>query len=539
MRHSSTPPAVKPAKAAVPSLRSAHRHRYPRDTAGSSQRRVNGGVEGLGLGLCLCLGLASLGQAQDAPAPPLAARALSTPAAAAAQTQYRDALKLVEVWADAQVAFERLPGLTAGVVLGQDLVWSQTWGTLDHRRRVPTRTDTIYSICSISKLFTAVAVMQQWEEGRLSLDDDIGKHLPGFALQRSDADSGPITIRALLSHAAGLPREADFPYWTPPDFKFPTREQLLQGLSSQRTIARTSERYQYSNLGMALLGEVVAATSGMPYADYVQQRILNPLKLSDTAPRLPAPLWGTRLAQGFGAIKRDGQRDPVPLFDAQGLAAAAGFSSTLPDLARFAAWQFRLHKAGGQEVLKAATLRDMHRVQWTSADGKDSWGLGFAVGRDGANTVVSHAGVCPGQLASLVLALKDEVAVVAMANANDNSALNRLTRPMRQIMLKGLRLPVAPSGPGQPDLAAYAGRYDAQPWGSESVVLPWGKGLVTLGLPSRDPAADMRLLVFVEGDRFRFENDDGSAGAEVTFERDTAGKVTGAREWGQLTRKLP
>ncbi len=104
------------------------------------------------------------------------------------------------------MAYERVPGFSAGVVIGQDLVWSQAWGSLDHQRRVPAQADTLYSICSISKLFTSGAVMQQWEEGKFSLDDDIGKWLPGFAIQRSDADSGPISVRSLLMHASGLPR---------------------------------------------------------------------------------------------------------------------------------------------------------------------------------------------------------------------------------------------------------------------------------------------------------------------------------------------
>ena len=469
-------------------------------------------------------------------APAAPAQTSAATAAAGAPTQYKDALRLVEAWLDAQAAYDKLPALSAGVVVGQGMVWRKAWGSLDHKRQMPARTDTVYGICSISKLFTAVAAMQLWEEGKLGLDEDIGKYLPAFAIQRSDPDSGPITVRGLLTHSSGLPREAIGAYWTPPDFRFPTRDEVLQGLAGQSTFQRAGDHYQYSNLGLILVGEVVAAVSGQPYESYVRKNVLNPLQLADTQPALPAPMWGVRFAQGFGAIKRDGTRDPLPLYDARGLAPAAGYSSTVEDLGRFAMWQFRLRKNGGREVLKVATLREMQRVQWTDPDGKTTWGLGFYVGRDGATTVASHTGVCPGYQTALSLALEPEVAVVAMVNANDNESAGRYTRPMRQLMVKGLKLPVA--APGGPALESYAGRYRAQPWGSETVILPWGEGLAELELPSTDPAKEMAVLKHVAGDTFRYQRDDGTLGAEAVFQRDAAGRVSGVRVWGQTSPRL-
>lgn len=444
----------------------------------------------------------------------------------------RDAVRMVETWLQAQVAYERVPGLAASIVVGQDVVWRGAFGFADAARRVPVRSDTVFGICSISKLFTSMAVMQLAEDGRLSLDDDIGKWLPGFALRRTDADSGPISLRALLMHSAGLPREAAASYWTPPDFRFPAREQLLAGLAGQQTFTRANDRHQYSNLGMALLGEVVSAASGQPYASYVQQRILAPLGLADTRPGGPVGEAGPRQAQGFGALRRDGTRQALPPYDARALAPAAGFSSTVEDLARFAAWNFRLRKQGGRELLHVSTLREMQRVQWTDPDGKETWGLGFAAWRDGGNDMVAHNGLCPGMLSSLQLALNDEVATVVMLNANDNRSASRYTRPMRQLMLKGLKLP-APA-PGGPRLDDYAGSYNDQPYGSEFVILPWGRDLAGLQLPTNDPAGDLQLLRHVQGDRFRAVRADGSLGQDVTFVRDTTGRVTGYREWEQL-----
>jgi len=97
---------------------------------------------------------------------------------------------------------------------------------------------------------------------------------------------------------AGLPREADFPYWTGPDFPFPTEAQLRAKLAQQTPLWSGSRWYQYSNLGLALIGSTVSAVSGEPYAEYVQTHILDPLGLKDTHPFMPMALYDQRLAVG-------------------------------------------------------------------------------------------------------------------------------------------------------------------------------------------------------------------------------------------------
>jgi len=483
---------------------------------------------------CSCL-LAGAAAAQQERSP------LSTATATAAatlpsepQTQRQDALRLLDLWLDAQVAYERVPALSVALQQGSELLWKKGYGKLDAAGKLPAGADTIYGICSISKLFTSVAVMQLWEQGKFSLDDDIGKLLPGFTLQRSDPDSGPITVRSLLTHSSGLPREAAFAYWTSPEFKFPTREQMMQGLAGQSSFMRAADRFQYSNLGMALLGELVATLSGMPYDAYVQQHILTPLQLADTRTALPTELQDKRLAQAWGSRQRDGTRQALKPYVAAGITPAAGFSSTVEDLARFAAWQFRLRKQGGSELLKVSTLREMQRVQWTDPEGKITRGLGFAVFRDGSQTLASHSGLCPGYQSGLVLALDDELAVATMSNANDTEDFGaRFTRPIRKLMEKGLKLPK-----GGAELMSYAGRYSDQPWASETLIVPWGEQLAALSLPTRDPAAELQVLKPVGKDEFRALRDDGSLGEFYRFRRDGAGQVEAVESWSQLMRRV-
>ena len=140
------------------------------------------------------------------------------------------------------------------------------------------------------------------EAVRRVVDDPVASHLPWFDLRQAYKDSPPITVQGLLTHSSGLPRESDHPYWTGPEFEFPTREQVIERLSSQETLYPAYKYFQYSNLGLTLAGEIVAEVSGRPYADYVRQNILGPLGLESTSPEIPAEHRGGRLAIGYGAL---------------------------------------------------------------------------------------------------------------------------------------------------------------------------------------------------------------------------------------------
>lgn len=146
------------------------------------------------------------------------------------------AIKLIETWLDAQVAYNRIPGMSVAIVHDQNLLWSRGFGYADLEKKIPASPGTIYSICSISKLFTSVAVMQLRDEGKLSLDDPVKKHLAWFNIKETFSGAARVTIRGLLTHSSGLPRESDFPYWTGPDYPFPTHEQIVERISKQEML---------------------------------------------------------------------------------------------------------------------------------------------------------------------------------------------------------------------------------------------------------------------------------------------------------------
>jgi len=435
---------------------------------------------------------------------------------------FSEAIRLIDTWLEAQRDYDHLPGISVAIVMDQEMLWSKAYGMADLEKEVPSSPSTIYSICSISKLFTSVAIMQLRDAGKLRLDDLVADHLPWFNLKQQYPDTGPITIRSLLTHSSGLPRESAHPYWTGPDFPFPTSEQVKEKLSTQETLYPPSTYFQYSNLGLSLLGEIVAEVSGMPFEQYVEENILKPLRLADTRPKLPESLWRGKFATGYSALKRDGSRDMLPLFQARGIAPAAGFSSTVEDLARFASWQFRLLEKGGEEILKASTLREMQRVHWVDPDWETTWGLGFSVSKVDGKTLVGHSGGCPGYRSILNIDPHKKQAFIVMINACGVSP-NKYATGMRDILKKV-------SGKEKEekttvDLEAYSGLYSAQPWWGETAILAWQGKLAIFGLPSGNPAQSLRLLKHIESDTFRRLRDDESLGEEVVFERDETGKV--------------
>jgi CubicO group peptidase (beta-lactamase class C family) len=435
-----------------------------------------------------------------------------------------EALRVADAWLDSVQAYQHIPAISAGVVAGDELVWSRGYGTIDAQGSVAASSKTIYSICSISKLFTSVSLMQQWEAGKVRLDEPITTYLPWAKLKESDQDSVPITLRGLMTHSSGLPRESDFPYWSGPDFPFPTREQLRETIGKQAPLYPAERYFQYSNLGLTLVGETVEAVSSEPYAEYAKKHVLEPLGLTDTRTSMPMSLYGTQLAVGHGALKRDGTRDVLKPFDARGITPAAGYTSTVEDLAKFAEWQFRLLKTGKAEVLKASTLREMQRVQFMDPDWKTSWGLGFVVRQRSGQTYVGHSGDCPGYQTALVMRPKDEMGVVVLDNSSEVAGPFALAVFSILDKRKGFSFKDAAKGVKPEE---FAGHYSGQPWGSELVMLPWAGGLVLLDLPSEQPGDDMAFLKAKGGDVFKRVREDGSEAEEFTFMRDASGKVTG------------
>jgi CubicO group peptidase (beta-lactamase class C family) len=446
----------------------------------------------------------------------------------ASHPRVRQAIELMKVWLEAQRDYLEIPGISVAVVHDQELIWSGGFGYADQERKVPATPGTIYSICSISKLFTSVGVMQLRDAGKLRLDDPIARHLDWFRIRRTDSLAPEITVEGILTHSSGLPRESAHPYWTGPDFVFPSREQIIERISSQETLYPAETYFQYSNLGLTLAGEVISAVSGEPYDHYVRKNVLDPLGLNSTFPEMPDRQRDKRLATGYTAITRQGNRVPVKPFTAKGIAPAAGYASTVEDLAGFASWQFRLlSRAEDERVLKRNTLREMHRVHWADPDFETTWGLGFSVWRRGNRMFVGHGGSCPGFRSQFLLKPDEKIATVFMANAQGVEA-GRFAERIYDIVAPALKATADTANVSkQPDqeLARYVGIYDLG-FAGETAIVQWENGLAALGLPTMEPMDGLTKLRKVGEHTFRRIRKDETLGETVVFHVEADGRVS-------------
>lgn len=295
----------------------------------------------------------------------------------------------------------RVPSLTAAIVREGRLVWFGARGCHSSAGDggVPT-VDTQYRLGSITKSLVATVVLRLRDEGRLDLLDPLAKHLP-------DTPFGEVSIAQLLSHTGGLTAEPPTGWWER-TAGLPSGE-LFPLLGPEHAKHRPGRRFHYSNLGYALLGELITRLRGVPWLRAVQQEVLDPLGMSATTERPRAPH-----AIGYAVHPWADVVLPEPEHDAAAMAPAGQLWSTTADLARWAA--FVAGDTGG--VLSPATVAEMREP--AIVDDGDAWtsgyGLGLQLTRHAGRRLAGHTGSMPGFLATVWADPADQVGVLFLAN---------------------------------------------------------------------------------------------------------------------------
>jgi CubicO group peptidase (beta-lactamase class C family) len=357
-----------------------------------------------------------------------------------------------------------VPGAAWGVLVDGDLAHTGVFGVqaLDGP---PVDLDTVFRIASMTKSFTALAVLKLRDDGRLSLDDPAERYVPELRdLAYPTSDSPRITIRHLLSHAAGFPEDNP---WGDQQLAISDAQMtalLQQGIPFSNPPGIT---YEYSNFGFAILGRIVSSVSGMPYPRYIEQAILRPLGMTATVLE-PADVPAARLASGYRREDDTWKLEP-PLGDGA-FGAMGGMLSSTRDLARYvgflmSAWPPRDDDDSGP--LRRSSLREMQQV-WRArpasvsrtSDGvlqlfAGGYGYGLRVSQSCAfSHVVGHAGGLPGY-GSLMLWLSEHgVGLVAAGNLTYTSWGPRFDAAFEALARTGALRPRAP----QPSPALTAAR---------------------------------------------------------------------------------
>ncbi len=453
----------------------------------------------------------------------LAALLLGPPARAAEHPdpKVQAGLTMLDEWIRSHVEYTGV-GLVIGIVHDQDIVWLKAYGHASLDPMTPMAEDSIFRIASHSKLFTAISVLRARDAGALRLDDEVATHLPWFDIENRHPQARPVTLRHLLTHTAGLPRESIHPAWT--DFEFPEAEAVRDTISDQETTYPTETKWKYSNLGFTLAGMVAEAASGTPFAELVNQAVLEPLGMDSTSVGpIPADHQG-RLATGYGRRLADGSRQSMPFVDARAFDPATGVSSSVPDMLKFLQWQLRVRDRRSDEVLATNTLLEMQRVHWVQPSWDSGWGLGFSVRHTEDRDLIGHGGSYPGYRTQTQLSPEEKVGVVVFTNAGDGNPGRFLDKAFEWVAAP-LAKEEEETVTYDPDWDIYVGTYRNR-WGDTSVLRLEDELVIFSPLSENPDRSKGTLRSTDESHVFRLESDGfGAHGELVRFEMNEDGAV--------------
>ena len=434
---------------------------------------------------------------------------------------YVNAIAQLKQAAAAEMERGILPGFSIALVDDQRVVFSAGFGLADVKKKAPARGDTIYRVGSISKLFNAIAVMQQVEAGKLDLDAPVQMFAPDFAIQSRFSDAGPVTLRQLLCHRSGLIRES--PVGGYYDDQQPTVLGSVRSVADCALVNRPNTQTRYSNIGATLAGYAAQSVAGMAFDFYQRQCILGPLGMNDSSfvitPAVRRKLSNSymRMANADGTFRHEAS----PLFEL-GTIPAGNLYASAEDLARFMSCLFADgHTADGKLILRPESLKEMFTPQLTGAT--NGFGLGFSVGRFGNFKAVSHSGAVYGFSSSFIALPGPKVGVIVLGNEDiAMGPVSKLAEAAMELLLQAKvgRAPVTKPAPVKLDtaaLAAFAGEYESESY--------WAK-LEVNGDKLRANIASQELDFTPVGPT-KFRSDGRFAhNGPVEFTRDASGQMT-------------
>lgn len=313
----------------------------------------------------------------------------------------------------------RVPSATIALVVGDQVVWSGAYGYANLWARTPAVPSTVYLIGSTFKAMSTVALLEQMEQGKFRLDDPVRQYVPELTIRGEDA-ARPVTFRHLLTHTSGLPVTfGPHPVWgeTVP---LPLEEYLRDSLA---VVGPPMDSVRYSNIAYTLVGYLVQKLSGVPYKQYMQEHIFDPLEMRSTA-FTPTPEMEERLAIPYAL---DDENRPVPTERLKANVWPAGIVyGTVLDQANWLVANLNGGMFKGKRIIGEATLQQMHTLQFPQlaeaapefGGEKAGYGLTWRVVQRRGERLFAHTGSVPGYTAILMGNLDRKIGVAIMTNGH-------------------------------------------------------------------------------------------------------------------------
>ncbi len=319
------------------------------------------------------------------------------------------------------------PGYTFGIVLDGQLVFTGNGGYLDIASKNPVTSQSMFRIASMSKSFTAMAIVKLRDDGKLRLDDAVEKYIPELKGQKLTNDAPIITIRDLMTHAGGFPQDDPWGDRQLADTEDELLALIKKGLNFSNV---TGLQYEYSNLGFTMLGYIIHKVSGKPYSRYIEENIWKPLGMNEAVweySKVPASM----LAKGHRWIDNNWRDEPLlhdGIFGSMG-----GMITSLSSFSKYMALHMNAWPPSNETEtgpVKRSSIREMHQPQRFSSlnpqyrypDGRlcpmvTAYGYGLRWSKDCAGrTTIGHSGGLPGFGSNWVIAPDYGIGVVFFAN---------------------------------------------------------------------------------------------------------------------------
>jgi CubicO group peptidase (beta-lactamase class C family) len=425
-------------------------------------------------------------------------------ATASAQMDQARISHAVDSIAAAELSGGKAAGMSIAVVRARDTIVLRAYGKADLELDVPTPDRAVYEIGSVTKQFTAAAILQLAEQGKLSLDDEITKYFPAYP-----EHGHHITVRRLLDHTSGIPGYTEIPAFWPISTRSLPRDSLVALFGAKPLDFAPGTAMSYSNSAFFLLGLLIEKVSGQSYERYVQQHLFQPAGMVDSR---YCSTTAVVLRRAHGYDMKDDTLRLAMYIDMTWPYSAGSLCSTAGDLA---AWNRALHTGtilspgSYHEMITPGTLTDGTRLRYAK---------GLAIDSLDGHRRISHGGGIPGFVTTLQYFPDDSLTVVVLINSAGPASPDHVARAIVDLML-GANPPATMAFHGSP--GDYTGTYSGMArGGTETFTIAVDSGSHALVLHPKHGKA--QPLAFYGGETF------GHDEARLRFVR-TAGRVSAVR----------
>ncbi len=321
------------------------------------------------------------------------------------QSQYEN--KRLDQYLNAYLASKNVASISAGVLHKGKIIWLDAKGYADLSHKVPATPKTVYRIASISKVITAVAVMQLWERDRINLDENALKYITYFPRKK-----WKFTVRQILQHTAGL--RSYYPGEFNSTIFYPSTKDAVSLIGKSPLLYKPGTRFLYTTLGYNLLAAVIENVSGLSFTEYIRKNIFEPAGMHSTLAEFQKEIIPNK-ARGYNKNKFR-QIENAPLADLSIKLAGGGLISTSGDILKFSDALLK------GKLIRHSTLDSM-MVQTRLSDGRImESGLGFEIKKDSfGDKFIGHYGFGTGFVSLLAIYPEDSTAVVTLINTDDRN----------------------------------------------------------------------------------------------------------------------